>query len=526
MSSDSSDGEQVSLIQAAIESESPSNYGTVIPAKDEAVLSPLVPQITINSVKKNRIPWEAMRRELHPVIQLGVPLMVVFTSAIAMNVTDMSVVGHVLGNREPLSWASMGNTLFDLGYFFVAGAATSIDTLVANAYGADPSQMAGIVQRGVIMLLILTALIMPPFSIWAEPILTNVLMEPASLAAGAARFSQLMTIGLFPFVCLLPVRSWLFAQDVVKPFLLVSLLVLPLNAGLGVLLVHLMGFDGSPIATSIIRWLRAAGIIAFIVITKPFKSETWTGWLTWRQLLKWQPWAVMLRMALGGALMVSLEIGAFNATTIFAGQFSAAWLDAHSVCMGLVALVFSSVPYGISVAASMRIAAALADGRPADARVCAFTCLGVVWAVMAVVSATALACRNILGYGFSSDDQVVEKAAEVGVLMAVFIFIDATQGVLAGVLRGCGRHNFVAAANLVGWWAVGVSCAWVFAFPVGWGVPGIWYGMFIGAGAVALSFVVALWRLDWHQESADAMARMAAAAAAKTPQLLPVHVPE
>jgi hypothetical protein len=36
---------------------------------------------------------------------------------------------------------------------------------------------------------------------------------------------------------------------------------------------------------------------------------------------------------------------------------------------------------------------------------------------------------------------------------------------------------------VVSYWLVGMPCAYVFGFPLGWGAVGIWWGMVRGPGA-------------------------------------------
>jgi multidrug resistance protein, MATE family len=57
--------------------------------------------------------------------------------------------------------------------------------------------------------------------------------------------------------------------------------------------------------------------------------------------------------------------------------------------------------------------------------------------------------------------------------------LDALNIVSQGVLQGLGRQLQLAALNLVGYWGVGMSTAFIVAFRVGLGMKGIWIGLIV-----------------------------------------------
>lgn len=53
--------------------------------------------------------------------------------------------------------------------------------------------------------------------------------------------------------------------------------------------------------------------------------------------------------------------------------------------------------------------------------------------------------------------------------------------------RGLGRQASLMWFNIIGFWAVGFSTGYTLAFKEGWGLPGVWYGIFSGVMTTGLS---------------------------------------
>lgn len=68
---------------------------------------------------------------------------------------------------------------------------------------------------------------------------------------------------------------------------------------------------------------------------------------------------------------------------------------------------------------------------------------------------------------FTNDQEVVDAVANVLLLVGVFEFFDHTQGVLSGILRGCGLQLYGAVVNVVGYYLVGAPVLVVAAFVAG-----------------------------------------------------------
>ena len=70
-----------------------------------------------------------------------------------------------------------------------------------------------------------------------------------------------------------------------------------------------------------------------------------------------------------------------------------------------------------------------------------------------------------------------------------------------GVLRGAGKQNLGAKANLVGYWLVCIPTALVLAIAFDWQVRGLITGLLCGVTTTLLIYSIAIWKLNWYHEA-------------------------
>ncbi|VAI94023.1 unnamed protein product [Triticum turgidum subsp. durum] len=72
--------------------------------------------------------------------------------------------------------------------------------------------------------------------------------------------------------------------------------------------------------------------------------------------------------------------------------------------------------------------------------------------------------RNLWGYAYSNDKEVVEYISRIMPIIAVAFLFDDMQCVLSGVVRGCGLQSIGSYVNLSAYNLVGIPAALCFAF--------------------------------------------------------------
>ncbi|NXE87238.1 S47A2 protein, partial [Menura novaehollandiae] len=135
-------------------------------------------------------------------------------------------------------------------------------------------------------------------------------------------------------------------------------------------------------------------------------------------------WGSFIWLAVPSMVMMCVEWWAFEIGSFLAGLLSVVELGAQSILYELSCAAYM-VPLGFSVAASVRVGNALGSGDVAQAKtscVTALLCAG----VFAVVVATLLASlRDVVGYIFTKDKEIVNLVSKVMLIFGPFHLFDA-----------------------------------------------------------------------------------------------------
>jgi MATE family multidrug resistance protein len=362
-----------------------------------------------------------------------------------------------------------------------------IDPIVTQAHGArNPARMGIALQQGMVLALLVS---LPIAGLW---LLTRSVLGLFGQDAELSRMAEgyvLVQIPAIPFFLFYSVlRSYLQGRAIMRPAMWVAILANVFNVAANWVLIYghfgfpAMGLVGAGIATAMTRAIMFFGLLAFTLWFR-FYEGAWVGWSS-------KAWNLsglreVLHYGIPVGLHIGLEIWAFQTATLLSGRLGNEQLAAHIVALNLASLTFM-VPLGISIASVTRVGNLIGEGNPKRAQTSAWAALGMGAAVMAVAA--------VLPRIYTEDAVVIALATSILPIAAAFQIFDGTQVVGAGVLRGMGRTRPAAVFNFVGFWVLALPLAWWLAFYRGMGIAGIWWGMVLGLGAVALMLVVWIWR--------------------------------
>jgi len=203
-----------------------------------------------------------------------------------------------------------------------------------------------------------------------------------------------------------------------------------------------------------------------------------------------------------------IESWAFDGVGILAAALTINELAAHYVLINLALTCYFTLPLGISIAASIRVGHLIGQGHVKTAQLTSKLVALSGAGFMACSGLTVSLARNGIGYLFSGDAAVVAQVARIAPICGLFQTFDGIQGSTGGVLRGLGLQRWAAVINCVGLWLLGVPIGYLLCFPAGVGLPGLWWGLFIGLLAVAIGNVLLLWRVDWQAQVVAARERI------------------
>uniref|UniRef100_A0A0E0Q2F1 Protein DETOXIFICATION n=1 Tax=Oryza rufipogon TaxID=4529 RepID=A0A0E0Q2F1_ORYRU len=195
---------------------------------------------------------------------------------------------------------------------------------------------------------------------------------------------------------------------------------------------------------------------------------------------------------------------AFEMVVLLAGFLPNPKLETSilSISLNTMWMVYT-IPSGLSSAISIRVSNELGARNPQAARLSVFVsgimCLteGILVAIITVL------VRDIWGYLYSNEEEVVKYVAAMMPILALSDFMDGIQCTLSGAARGCGWQKVCSVINLCSYYTIGIPSAVTFAFVLKIGGKGLWLGIICAMTVQILALVVMLLRTSWNEELND-----------------------
>jgi MATE family multidrug resistance protein len=442
------------------------------------------------------------QREAKVIARYSMPLMVTFLLQYSLTVASIFTVGHI-GTVElgAVSLASMSANI--TGYAIYQGLATSLDTLCAQAYGSGRKKLVGLqMQR---MIFFLWTITIPIAVVWifAEQILI-VLVPERAVAELAGTYLRVVLFGAPGYAAFEAGKRYVQAQGLFSASLYVLLFCAPFNAFMNWLFVWKleMGFVGAPVAVAITDNLLPVGLFIYVRFFSKSGMSCWNGFTK----KAWQNWGPMVKLALPGVIMIEAEVLAFEVLTFAASYFGTTTLAAQSVLATLTSITFQ-IPFPLSIAGSTRVAnligATLADAAKVSMKVTFSAAV-----VVGVLNVTLLSTlKDYIPRLFTDDADVIRIVAEILPLCAAFQLFDALAAACNGILRGLGRQEFGGYVQIFCYYVFALPISFGLAFGKGWGLWGLWTGVALALGLVAMIEFTYLSRTDWQRSVDEARAR-------------------
>ena len=434
-------------------------------------------------------PW---RRETAETFRLAWPMIVAQLAQMALPTTDILLLG-ALGPAAVASGALAVN-LYNTFMLFGVGIMSATVPMVARQRGRMRHSVKDLRRTVQQALWVAVSIALPMWVIlWNGEAIFLLLGQDPELSRRGASFLRIMMWGLLPFFGFVALRSFIAALERPAWTLIVGVAAVPLNAGLGWALIHgrfglpALGANGAAIATALSMTFLFAGLVVVLVFEPRFRRYRLFGGLF---RADWARWRDVWRLGLPIALMIVFETSIFNAAGFLVGLIGTAPLAAHAVTLQIAATAFM-VPFGLAQAVTVRVGLAYGRG---DDRAMALAGWTSWWLTVAIMCGTAalftLAPDLLLGAFLDRTDPKNAETLALGraylAVAALFQIVDGIQATAAGMLRGRHDTRVPMIMALARYWGVGLTGSIVLAFPLGLEGVGVWLGLALGLGAVAI----------------------------------------
>ncbi|KAL1807713.1 hypothetical protein ACET3Z_024703 [Daucus carota] len=447
------------------------------------------------------ITWVVFYEELKRLSYIAGPMVAVTLSVYLLQVVSVMMVGHL--DELALSSTSIAFSLAGVtGFSVMQGMSSALETLCGQAYGAGQYQKLGIQTYTAILCLIIVCIPLTVLWINMGHILIFIGQDPM-ISREAGKFIIWLIPSLFAYATLQPLVRYFQMQSYIFPLLVSTGLTFCVHVPLCWVLVFKSGLYnvGAALSIGISMWLNVMILGLFIRYSSicaktraPISMEIFKG-------IK-----EFFLFAIPSAFMLCLEWWSFELLVLLSGLLPNPQLETSvlAICLNTIATLYA-IPYGFGAGVSTRVSNELGAGNPQGARVAVFVVVIMALSEAIIISGTIFACRNVFGYTFSNEKEVIVYVTDMAPLLCLSIIMDSIQGVLSGVARGCGWQHLGAYVNLAAFYLFGIPIAAALGFWVHLQGKGLWIG--IQAGAALQSFLLFIITVCTNWEKQAIMAR-------------------
>src|SRR5690554_5011262 len=334
--------------------------------------------------------------------------------------------------------------------------------------------------------------------ILCAPLILNGMAVEADFRQVTLDYLFYVSLGIPALVLYMALRNFCEGLSHTVPSLIIGVVGLLVNIPVNYIFIYgefgmpALGGAGCGLATAIVLWVMAMGMLIYISVVKRFKQMA-----VFKQIHapNWDDIWYVVRLGFPIATSMFFEVSLFAAAALVIAPLGATMTASHQIALNISSLVYM-VPLSLSMAVTLRVGFALGAGNPANAML-SHKLATVYGMTFAAVNGLIMYITGAWLAGLYTDDQaVIQLAATLMGLAAIFTLSDTFQAVAMGTLRGYKDTKAVMFITFLSYWPFGLTLG-VILSRTDWLVPslgaaGMWIGFISGLTVAA---ILLAWRL-------------------------------
>ncbi len=436
--------------------------------------------------------------EFKATIRLALPVMIGQVGHMMMGVVDSIMVGQV--GAAPLAAAAIGHGLFILILIFGIGVSMAMSPLVAMFVGSGMQERTGTIFRHGFLVNTILGLILSIGGYYFAQILYY-LDQPDEVTYRAIQYMQILSLSIIPVMIFQTYRQFIEGLSIMKPAMVVTILANFINIFVNWILIFgnlgapALGLAGAGWATFTTRTLMAISLalyVSYAVRFKPSNPNLHFKTVDFKIIRN------ILKIGVPSGIQYFFEVGAFAGSAVIIGWLGTTPLAAHQIALNLAAISFMFA-LGISSAASIRVGIAVGRQDIRGVRMAGFSAIILAGLVMGIFGIIFVSFRYFLPALYIDDPAVIDVAASLLIIAALFQLSDGTQAVGIGALRGIADTRIPMFITFFAYWVIGLPGGYFLGFTLQLGVQGIWIALLSALTASAILLTIRFNLKSKHQ---------------------------
>ena len=443
---------------------------------------------------------------------LAMPIIIAQLSQMGMGVTDAVMAGRV--SATDLAGVTLGGNFFWPTMLLMSGIIMAVTPSVSQLNGAGRLGDAGAVVRQALWIALGGGLMLTLLLRNAEPAYRFFGVDEQAIPVALGYLSA-ASLGLVPLLAYTALRCLAEGMSWTTPAMCISLSALPLKILLNWLFMYgsptlgiaAMGGIGCGWSTAVVMCYTFLAMVVVVSRSRMRASNLFAAF-SWPRLGAIRD-LLVVGIPIGLALLV--EVGFFSVAGLLIGRLGVEAVASHQIAFNVAGIAFM-VPLALGMAATIRVGFNVGAGDRAAARVSAWVAVAttLVWGIC--VATVMLTARFPIVGLYTNNADVINLAAALLAIGALFQVFDSAQATTMGALRGYKATVAPMCIAVVAYWLVGLPVGAALCFGVG-GVPsldgllssafgapigvyGLWWGLVVGLAVAAVALLAWLVRIS------------------------------
>ncbi len=446
-----------------------------------------------------------MNRIVYPLLKLAIPLSITGLLQSSVFFLETLFLAHL--NSKALAAGALVGWLFGTITYFLNGALSAINILVAHEHGAKNDHAISLIVRDGLWLSVLLA-IPAMLLFWNMSSLFLLMGQDKATVFLAEPYLHSLTWGILPTFMMFALLEFLIGLGHVRIILIFSLLCVVLNVFLSFALIF--GKFGMPkLGISGAGWGETISSVITVVIllTYLFTHRVYQHYFYFLfKATKKHHFFDLLRIGVPTGIMYSIEVTFFLALTAIMGTFSSLAMAANQIALQYMETLMQVI-FSIAQGTTVRIGHLLGAGEKVLAEKTGYVGILISVLFMFVVGL----CYWIFPTSLISIDfdvhsvknrEITHLAVQFLSICAIFQMFEATRIALFGALRGLKDTRFTLLISFLSFWGIALPLGYAMASRLHMDGAGLWWGMVISS-IVSVPLLVWRYRFKMSEYSAS-----------------------